>query len=81
MPEKTAGNLLEIRTYIKGMSQLGLKATDIYKEVGDIYGKDQMSFITVYRWVAKSKSGLQQDAGRPATTATKRNILKMCNNK
>ena len=49
MPEKTAGNVFEIMTYIKGMSQLGLKAIDIHKEVGDIYGKDQMSFNTVYR--------------------------------
>ena len=58
--------MLEISAYIKGRSQLGLKATNIHREVCDIYGEDQMSFSTVCRWVA-FKSGPQQlkDAARP----------------
>ena len=38
MPAKRVGNVLGIRTCIKGMSQLGLKTTDIHRDVGDIYG-------------------------------------------
>ena len=70
--------MLEYRAYIKGRSHLGLKATEIHREVCNIYGEDQMSISTVYRWLAKFKSRLQQlnDPGRPATTTTKRNIKK-----
>ena len=39
--------MLEIRAFITGRSQLGLKATDNHGEVCDIYGLDQMSFSTV----------------------------------
>ena len=52
--------MLEYRAYIKGRSHLGLKATEIHREVCNIYGEDQMSFSAVYRWVAKFKSRLQQ---------------------
>ena len=64
--------MLEIRAYIKGRSQLGLRATNIHREVCDIYGKDRMSFSTVYTLVAKFKSGLQQlkDAARPGRNVT-----------
>ena len=66
MPGKRAENVLEISSYIKGRSLLGLKATYIHREVSDIDGEDQMSVSTVYRWVAKFKSGLQQP--RPNVT-------------
>ena len=39
----------------------------------DIYGQDQMHFRTVYRGMAKDAAR----PGRPATTTTKRNILKI----
>ena len=53
--------MLEIRAYIKGSikPQRGLRATDIHRKVCDIYKEDQMSFSTVYRWVATLKSRLQ----------------------
>ena len=79
MVGKRAENVIEIRAYIKGRSLLGLKPVDIHREVCDIYGKGQMSYMTICRWVARFKSGHQQlkDAahtGRPATTTTKHNI-------
>jgi len=79
MVGKRAESVLEIRAYIKGRSLLGLKPVDIHREVCDIYGQGQMSYMTICRWVARFKSGHQQlkDAahtGRPATTTTKHNI-------
>lgn len=84
MPGKRVENRLEIRAYIKGRSLLGLQAKDIHREVCDIYGEGQMSRSTVFRWVAKFKSGEQQleDAarsGRPKTSVTKKNIGKIRN--
>ena len=84
MTGKRAENVLEIRSYIKGRSLLGIKAVDIHREVCDIYGEGQMSHRTVCRWVAKFSAGQQQlkDAarpGRPATTTTKGNIEKIRN--
>jgi hypothetical protein len=60
MPGKRAENVLEIRVYIKGRTILGLKATYIHREVCDFMGRIKWFFSTVYRWVAKFKSGLQQ---------------------
>lgn len=84
MPGNRVENKLEIRAYIKGRSLLGLQAKDIHREVCDIYGEGQMSRSTVFRWVAKFKSGEQQleDAarsGRPKTSVTKKNIGKISN--
>ena len=39
--------------YMKGRSLLGIKAVDIHREQCDIYWEDQMSHMTVCRWVAK----------------------------
>ena len=60
-PTERAEHVLEIRAYIKKSikPKRGLRATDIHRKVCDIYKEDQMSFSTVYRWVAKLKSGLQ----------------------
>ena len=82
MVGKRAENVIEIRAYIKGRSLLGLKPVDIHREVCDIYGQGQMSYMTICRWVARFKSGHQQlkDAahtGRPATTTTKQNISRI----
>ena len=79
MPGKRAESVLGIRAYIKSRSQLGLKTTYFHREVCNNYEDDQISFSTVYRWVAKFKSGLQQlkdDAHpiHPVSTTTKRNI-------
>jgi hypothetical protein len=79
MVGKRAENVIEIRGYIKGRSPLGFKPRDIHREVCDIYGEGQMSYMTVCRWVGRFKSGQQQltDAahtGHPATTTTKYNI-------
>ena len=49
--------MFKIRAYLKGRLQL----ESYCREVCNIYGEeDLMSFSTVYRWVAKFKSGLQQ---------------------
>ena len=79
MTGNPAENVLEIRSYAKGRSLLGIKAVDNRREVCDIYWKDQMAHMTVCRWVAKFSAGQQQrkDAARqdrPATTTTKGNI-------
>ena len=68
---------------MKSRSELGIKPTDIDHEVCDIYGKDQMSYMTLCWWLAKFRSVPQQleDAARtdkPATTTTKKNIDKIC---
>ena len=81
MTGKPAENVLEIRSYAKGRSLLGIKAVDIRREVCDIYWKDQMAHMTVCRWVAKFSARQQQlkDAARqsrPATTTTKGNLEK-----
>ena len=68
-------NVLEIRTYIKGLSLLRIKAVDIHREVYGIYGAGQMSHRTVCRWVAKFSAG-QQQLKDAATTTTKGNIEK-----
>ena len=70
---------MEIRTFIKARSLLGLKPADIHPEVCDIYGEEQMSYRYVCRWLAKYKAGqqdLKDDArsGRPPKTTTKINI-------
>ena len=57
MTGKRANNVLEIRAYIKGRSQLSIKPVDIHREVCDIYGEDQMSYRTICRWVAKFRRG------------------------
>ena len=42
MTGKQSENNFEIRTNIKGMSLLGIKAADTHREVCDIYGEGQM---------------------------------------
>ena len=76
---KRAERVFEIRAYIKGRSVLGLKPVDIHRDVCDIFGQGQMSYMTICRWVARFTSVHQQlkDAahrGRPAITTTKHNI-------
>ena len=56
MTEKRANNVLEIRAYIKGRSHLSIIPLDIHCEVCDIYGEDQLSYMTVGRWVAEFRS-------------------------
>ena len=78
MAGKRANNVLDIRAYIKGKSQLSIKPVDIHLEVCDIYGEDQMSYRTICRWEATFRRGKLQlkDADHtscPATT-TKINI-------
>ena len=60
MTGKRAGNVLEIRAYIKGRSLHGIKAVDIHRKVCDIYAEGQMSHRTVCRWVAQFSAGQQQ---------------------
>ena len=57
---KRANNVLEIRAYIKGRSQLSIKPVDSHREVCNIYGEDQMSYRTICRWVAKFRRWHQQ---------------------
>ena len=84
MHGKRTNNLLEIRAYIKGRSQLSIKPVDIHGEVCDIYGEDQMSYRMICRWLAKFRRGQEQlkDATHtdcPATMTTKSNIEKIQN--
>ena len=84
MTGKRANNMLEIKAFIKGRSQLSIKPLDIHCEVCNIFGEDQMSYRMICRWVAKFRTRQQQlqdtaHTGHPATTTTKSNIEKICN--
>ena len=71
----------DIRACFKARSLLCLKPVNIHREVCDIYGVggEQMSHMSVCRWVAKIKVGQQdlKDAGR--STTIKSNIKKIKN--
>ena len=82
MVRKRIENVAEIRAYIKGRCKLGLSVKTIHDEISDIYGNNQMSFSTVYRWFTKFKSVQEsiKDApytGRPRSAVTKYNVAKI----
>ena len=68
---KRAENVLEISTYLKNKSLLGMKPVDIYREVCDIYREGQTSHMPFCRRLAKFRTGQQQpkDAARTGLPA------------
>ena len=81
MKEKKRKNFEEIRAYIIARHKLGLNGKDIYGEICNIFGSNKVSYRTVWRWIARFRSG--QDAlkdntkfGRPKTSSSKVNIEK-----
>ncbi len=70
---------IEYRAVIKFFTRKGLNATEINKELDNIYKDSAPSYRTVARWVAKFKDPARgfEDAsriGRPSTTITDENI-------
>ena len=53
--------------YIKNRSKLGIASKDIFQELCNVYGQNEVSYSTVTRWVKKFKMGLEgvKDATKP----------------
>ena len=69
----------EIRSYIKCRIRLNIDSKQIFNELCDIYGPQNISMRTVFRWVKAFKAGkfsVEDDTrpGRPKTSVTKANI-------
>ena len=70
---------IEHRAVIKFFTRKGLNATEIYKELDDVYKDSAPSYRTVAKWVAEFKDPERdfEDAprsGRPSTTTIDENI-------
>ena len=70
MVEKRSEKWLQIRSYIQARQKLAISAKNIFKEICDIYGNNEVSYSTVTRWISKFKSGREQvedrrHCGRP----------------
>ena len=70
---------IHVRSYIKTRGALNKPASEIYRELCEVYGTSIVSFSTVCRWLSKFKNGTNviNDAarsGRPKTATTKVNI-------
>ncbi|CAF3250088.1 unnamed protein product [Rotaria socialis] len=70
---------IEYRAVIKFFTRKGLNATEISKELDDVYKDSAPSYRTVAKWVAEIKDPKRgfEDAprtGRPSTTITDENI-------
>lgn len=50
-------NSAKIRGYILTRYKLGLGAMEIYKEICEAYGYNEVSYTTITRWIRKFKSG------------------------
>ena len=69
----------EIRSYIKSRIRLNIDSKQIFNELCGIYGPQNISVRTVFRWVKAFKAGkfsVEDDTrpGRPKTSVTKANI-------
>lgn len=48
----------DIRAYIKNRCILGIRPKDIFNELCRIYGKDELSYSSVFRWCKRFNTGL-----------------------
>lgn len=83
MAGKRSVKAAEIRAYIKTRCQLGVSAKEIFGELCDVHGQNEVSYATVTRWVKKFKSGCDsvQDApksGRPCNATSKSMVEIVC---
>ena len=67
MVGKRSINSAKIRSYIHTRYKLGIKAKEIYHEICDAYGTNEVSYTTVTRWIRRFKKGVDsvEDASRP----------------
>ena len=70
---------IEYRAVIKFVTRKGLNATEISKELDNVYKYSAPSYRTVAKWVAEFKDperGLEDASrsGRPSTAVTNENI-------
>ena len=82
MVGKRAKGVAQVRGYIKARLKLGIRAKDIFKEVCNIYGYNEVSYMTVTRWIRKFKSGQVsikdgKKSGRPRSVIIPKNIRKI----
>ena len=58
MVGKRSSNSAKIRSYIHTRYKLGIKAKEIYHEICDAYGTNEVSYTTVTRWIRRIKKGV-----------------------
>ena len=80
MVGKKSVKAAEIRGYIKIRCQLDVSENEIFEELCDVHGQNEVSYATITRWVNKFKSGCDSiinapKAGRPFI-ATSNNMVK-----
>ena len=63
---------VEIRSYIKNRCILGIRCKDIFDEICSVYGHNEMSFSTVFRWCKKFSCGLGSSEDAPHDRRPKR---------
>lgn len=73
-----SSNSAKIRGYISTRYKLGLTATEIYKEICEAYGHNEVSYTTITRWIKKFKSGQEsiEDGKKPGR---KRSVINFKN--
>ena len=57
--QKVSKHANEIRAYIKTRALLGRGSKFIYDDICAVYGSNEVSFSTVYRWVRKFSAGAE----------------------
>lgn len=82
MVGKRSDNSDKIRAYILTRYKLGYNGNEIYKEICDAYGHNEVSYMTVTRWIRKFKTGQESienapKSGRKRSVITKQNIIKV----
>lgn len=75
---------IEQRIVVKFHVKLGKTATESYKELRQVYGKECLSRARVFDWYKRFQDGredVEDDArpGRPSTSKTDENIEKIAN--
>lgn len=75
---------IEQRIVVKFHVKLGKTATESYKELRQVYGKECLSRARVFDWYKRFQDGredVEDDArpGRPSTSKTDKNIEKIAN--
>ena len=72
-------NKMELRTYVRNRTLLGVSLKEIYEELKSVHGNVTVSLSTICRWMKKFKSGNfsvenAPYSGRPKSAMTKMNV-------
>ena len=83
MVGKKSVKAAEIRGYIKIRCQLGVSENEIFEELCDVHGQNEVSYATITRWVKKFKSGCDSinnapKSGRPCSATSNNMVKKVC---